>query len=294
MTSGDAIREYHCEWCGFVSRIGAATATCPACGAGVDVRATVDDAGWRELPPIRDMARLQIGRSTCQIEGTYVPVADFDISPVDTVYFNHGVMLWREPRVRIERFPISGWFGRLLAGLPIVLPRACGPGRVAFSRDKPGEMIALPLQPGRGVDVREGLFLAATGQVQYQWIASDVWYRTREEIYYPTGRFLDRFTAAREPGLLLLHGEGNVFVRRLSGREAILVKPPALVYKDESVRMSVYIEHPRGYNNVWSRRYVWLRLTGVGRIAIQSAFEHWEDPPAPVYRMAPGSEIVDW
>lgn len=294
MTTGDPGREYRCEWCGFVSRVGAATLNCPACGASVDVRAVADAAGWTRLPPIRDMARLQVGRSTCQIEGEYVPVADFGLAPTDRVYFNHGVMLWRDAQVRVDTAPISGWFGRLMARLPILLPQAHGPGHVAFSRDKPGEMIAIPLHPGVGVDVREGLFLAATGQVGYTWIRSGVWYRTEEGTHYPAGAFLDRFTAANEPGLLLLHGDGNVFVRRLDGRQSILVKPPALVYKDESVRMSVYIEHPRGYNYVWSRRYVWLRLTGVGRVAIQSAFEHWEDPPKPVSRMASGGDIVDW
>ena len=294
MTSGGPGREYRCAWCGAVSRVAPGAYNCPACGAGIDVRAVADAAGWCELPPIRDMARLQVGRSTCQIEGTYVPVADFDLAPADTVYFNHGAMLWRDTRVVIETMPISGWLRRVFARLPLVLPQARGPGRVAFSRDKPGEMIALPLHAGHGVDVREGLFLAATGQVSYDWVTSGVWYRTEEGLHFPVGRFLDRFTAVGAPGLLLLHGEGNVFVRRLDGRQTILVKPPALVYKDATVQMGVYIEHPRGYNQVWSRRYVWLRLWGAGRVAIQSAFKHWEDPPQPVSRMAPGGDVVDW
>ena len=287
-------REYRCGWCGFTSLIGAAAYSCPACGASVDVRAIVDDGGWYELPPIRDIARLQIGRSTCQVEGTYVPIADFALAPNDRVYFNHGVMLRRDTDVRLDTAPLAGWFSRLMARLPMVLPQAHGPGRIAFSRDKPGEMIAIPLHPGEGVDVREGLFLAATGQVRYSWRVSEMWYRTGEGTHYPTGRFLDHFTAEGEPGLLLLHGEGNVFVRRLDGRQSILVKPPSLVYKDQSVRMSVYIEHPRGYNRIWSRRYVWLRLSGVGRVAIQSAFKHWEDPPEPVRTMASGGKVVDW
>ena len=53
------------------------TRTCPHCGAPVDVREHVSDSGWGEQPPIRDMARLHFSRSTCQISGKYVPVADF-------------------------------------------------------------------------------------------------------------------------------------------------------------------------------------------------------------------------
>ena len=35
------------------------------------------------------MARLQFGQSYCQIEGTYVPVADFNLVEGEGVYFAH-------------------------------------------------------------------------------------------------------------------------------------------------------------------------------------------------------------
>ena len=53
------------------------------------------------LPPIPDMARLQFGQSTCQIEGTYVPVADMNLAAGDAVYFTHHVLLWQDPPVKI-------------------------------------------------------------------------------------------------------------------------------------------------------------------------------------------------
>jgi uncharacterized protein (AIM24 family) len=105
---------------------------------------------------------------------------------------------------------------------------------------------------------------------------------------------MDRFTARDVPGLVLLHAGGNAFVRRLGPNETILVKPTSLLYKEASVQMTVYIEHPRGYNYVWSRRYVWLQLHGPGRVAIQSAYRHWEDPPQPVSNSSWGTRVVDW
>jgi uncharacterized protein (AIM24 family) len=93
---------------------------------------------------------------------------------------------------------------------------------------------------------------------------------------------------------VLIHAGGNAFVRRLDVGEEVLVKPPSLLYKDTTVQMSLHIEHPRGYNYVWSRRYVWLRLTGPGRVAIQSQYKHWEDPPQPVRNMSYGATIWDW
>jgi uncharacterized protein (AIM24 family) len=289
----DGPRAYACRWCNAASAVGPADQNCPACGAPVDVRLVTDDAGWQRLPPIPDMARLQFGSSHCQVEGSYVPVADFDLSAQDHLYFNHHVLLWKDTRVQTPRLPLKGAWRRFLAGLPLVMLQAKGPGRIAFSKDAPGELIAIPLEKGHSIDAREGMFLVATGQIHYNWIESGVWYRAGE-FHYPVGRYMDRFTAVDQHGLLLLHGSGNVFVRQLEAGQTLLVKPSALVYKGPRVSMSIGIEHPRGFNNYWRRRYVWLRLSGTGRVAIQSAGGHWEDPPYPVYGMSAGSRIHDW
>ena len=39
-----------------------------------------------ELPGRKDMAKIQFGNSFCQIEGQYVPVADMNLAPEDSVY----------------------------------------------------------------------------------------------------------------------------------------------------------------------------------------------------------------
>ena len=287
-------REYACRWCGHASAIGPDAQNCPACGAAVDVRLMVDDAGWVQLPPIRDMARLQFGSSRCQIEGTYVPVADFDLAPEDHVYFNHHALLWTEPRTQVLRLPLKGWWRRLWAGLPLVMLQARGPGRIAFSKDTPGELIAVPLEAGASIDVPKGSFLVASGQIRYDWLRSGVWYLTSEGYSYLIGRYLDRFTAADGHGLLLLHGSGTVFVWQLEAGQSLLVKPSALVYADPRVSLSLHIEHPRGFNNYWRRRYVWLCLSGPGRVAIQSAGPRWVDPSFPVRDMSLGSRVTDW
>ena len=287
-------REYACPWCNHACTIAPDAQNCPACGAAVDVRLIVDDAGWVPLPPIRDMARLQFGNSRCQIEGTYVPVADFDLAAEDHIYFNHHALLWKEPRTHVSRLPLKGWWRRLWAGLPLVMLQARGPGRIAFSKDAPGELIAVPLDAGASIDVPKGAFLVASGQIHYDWLGSGVWYLTSHGYSYPIGRYLDRFTAVDGHGLLLLHGSGNVFTRQLDAGESLLVKPSALVFADPRVTMTIRIEHPRGYNGYWRRRYVLLCLTGPGRVAIQSAGRHWEDPPVRVEDMTLGSRVTDW
>ena len=92
-----------------VARPGSGTElTCAACGAAIDLQRVTSRSGWTQLPPIRDMARLQFGRSTCQIEGAYVPVTDMQLDASDGVYFAHHVLLWKDPSVQIAALPLAG------------------------------------------------------------------------------------------------------------------------------------------------------------------------------------------
>jgi len=280
--SGSSGRSYTCSWCGMASD--GTTLSCPACGAAVNVKSVVSRSGWAELPGRRDMAKLQFGNSFCQIEGTYVPVADMNLAADDWVYFSHHVLLWMDTQVKVSAMSLKGAWKRMLAGMPLIMTQAVGPGRIAFSRDAPGEMISLPLQPGQAVDVREHLFMVATGSVTYDWFQSNVWFTTKEgdesETHYPLGMLLDRFQAPQYPGLLLLHASGNVFVRTLKAGETILVKPTAFLFKDTSVKMRLHIERPAGTWRSWRSwgdRYLWVRLHGPGRVAVQSAYEKMED-----------------
>jgi uncharacterized protein (AIM24 family) len=275
-------RSYTCPWCGHTGT--GAELSCPSCGASVDVQQVKSHSGWSELPGRRDMAKLQFGHSTCQIEGTYVPVAEMNLAAGDWVYFNHHVLLWMDTVVKVSAMSLAGGWKRMLAGMPLIMTQAMGPGHIAFSRDLPGETIALPLQVGQTVDVREHLFMVATGSVGYTWFNSDIWIRTQNgnetETHYPIGMFLDRFGAAQQPGLLLLHAGGNVFVRQLAEGESILVKPTALLFKDSSVHMHLHMEQPAGNLMTWrsssAYQQIWLRLRGPGRVAIQSHAPHLE------------------
>jgi uncharacterized protein (AIM24 family) len=281
-TSVQPERTYTCTWCGTVSP--GTSLSCPACGASVDVRTITTHSGWVKAPGQRDMARIQFGKSTCQIEGAYVPVVDYNLAPEDGIYFAHHVLLWQDSQVHVSVMSLKGAWKRVLSGMPVIMTQAKGPGRIAFSRDAPGEMIALPLQPGRAVDVREHVMLVATSTIDYGWFQTNVWFTTQngdeKETHYPLGTFMDRFTASKDPGLLLLHASGNVFIRELAPHQQILIKPTALLYKDPTVQMNLHIEQPKVTWNAWSswgERYLWLLLTGPGRVAVQSAFEPVED-----------------
>lgn len=276
-------------------------AACPKCGAPVDVRDVESDSGWHEQPAIRDMARIQFGSSTAQIEGLYVPVVDFNLVPPGGVYFSHHTLLWVDPSVHMEAMAMAGGWNRVRAGLPLVMMQASGPGHVALSDDAPGEVVAVPLQAGQGLHVREHRFLAATDGVKYQWQPAGVWYTTGTgddtKYHHPVGMNLDIFHAASAPGLLLLHSPGNSFIRDLRAGEEICIQPSALLYKDLTVAMSLHLEYPRTGGMQWygnfSLRQVWLRLVGPGRVAVQSVFERPEGGEL-ITGMAPGTTQHRW
>jgi uncharacterized protein (AIM24 family) len=292
-------RQYTCRWC--AHSFDAAAQNCPTCGAPVDVRAAVTDSGWTELPPIRDMAKLQFGQSFCQIEGKYVPVADFKLAAGDGIYFAHHLLLWKDDQAQISAMSLKGAWKRMFAGLPLVMTQAMGPGRIAFSKDQPGELIGLPLQAGQAVDVREHVFMVATHSVAYEWFNAGIWFQTTNgkdsETHYPIGRFMDRFCAVSAPGLLILHGAGNVFVRTLAPGQSFLIKPSSLLFKDLSVRMNLHFEHPGGAWQswrTWGNRYCWLRVHGPGRVAVQSNFPPMEDPGTNLARTEPMTTRHQW
>jgi uncharacterized protein (AIM24 family) len=274
---------YTCRYCRLPSD--ASGPSCPHCGASVDVRAVVSRSGWQEQPAIKDMARIQFGQSACQIEGTYVPTADFKLAGADSIYFSHHTVLWAEPSVQMSPMRMSGTWNRSRAGLPLVMLEARGPGHLALSDDAPGEVVALPLQPGQAMWVHEHRFLAATGNVGYTWQQSGIWIQTGRgddtETHYPLGMYVDIFHADGGPGLLLLHSPGNLFIRDLAYGETICIQPGALVYKDQTVGMQLHIEYPNAgglfnWHRSYSYRQVWLRLWGPGRLAVQSVFERPE------------------
>ena len=293
-------RSYRCPWCG--RSVDPTHGTCPACGASIDARrAVVDDAGWTELPPIRDMARLQFGQSICQVEGKIAPVADYRLAAGDGIYFAHHLLLWKEDKPAITAMKLAGAWKRMFGGLPLVMTQATGPGRLAFSKDAAGELVALPLSPGETVDVREHAFMVATQTIAYSWFNSGIWFSTQNgndaETHYPLGIYLDRFSAGASSGLLLLHGAGNVFVRTLAAGESILVQPAALLFKSRSVRMHLHIEHPGGTWQSWrswGSRYIWLRVVGPGRVAIESRFRRIEDPGTALSQCEPFTTSRRW
>lgn len=209
---------------------------------------------------------------TYHIEGELVPALHLELSSMG-VYFEHHILLWKDPAVNIKLHPMKGAFRRMLAGMPFLLTGADGPGRIAFSRDGVGHVFALHLEPGSGVDVREHQWLAATNSVEYSFA------RVRgvaNMLLGGTGFFIDTFFSPSHEGILWLHGYGNVFEVTLAAGEAIDIEPGGWVYKDRSVTMETILQRLSTGLFASAGQVCWNRFTGPGKVALQSMYYHVE------------------
>lgn len=266
--AADAIERIRCDWCQGMNQTNAVS--CWACGAPLDIKNLISESGWREAPRIKDMTEIHFGRSTCQVEGEIVPVAEINLAAGDSIYFEHHVLLWKDDHTPMSVMSLQGGIKRALAGMPFIISLAHGPGRVAFSRDATGELVVLPLHPGMELDVREHAFLLASHQIGYSYVRIK---GLRNILFGGQGMFMDRFVTSNEPGLLILHGYGNVFERYLQPGESIMVEPGAFLYKDATVTMNVEMQQlTTGWFGGTGMNLA--RMTGPGRVGIQSMYVH--------------------
>ena len=178
------------------------------------------------------------------------------------------MVLWKEPSLAIG-IKGKGALKRMIAGIPLLLTEARGPGQVAFSRDAAGHVFPLHLSPGSAVEVREHQYLAATGNLEYGFTRLK---GIKNMMFGSTGLFVDRFAATQSEGVVFLHGNGNVFEKVLGPGEQIDVEPGSWIYRDESVRMDVQVYGLRTGILGGTGNLVFNRFTGPGRVGIQSMY----------------------
>ncbi|HEV3312757.1 MAG TPA: AIM24 family protein [Chloroflexota bacterium] len=209
---------------------------------------------------------------TYHIRGELVPELAVQLDGGQTIFFEHHVALWKSGNIEIgmKTGGLKSAFKRKVAGLQILLTEAKGNGQIAFSRDGVGHVFAMHMQPGDVLETREHQYLAGTSNVEYSF--------TRVKgigsvLFGGTGFFLDEFTCKNGPGIVWLHGYGNVLEAKLGDGEYLDIEPGGFLYKDKGVRLESKMQGIKtglfGGSNI-----VWNRFTGPGRVGIQTMYYH--------------------
>jgi uncharacterized protein (AIM24 family) len=210
------------------------------------------------------------GGVTYHIEGELVPALHVELSQTP-IYFEHHILLWKDPQVNIVVKSLAGAFKRVLSGMPVFMTETQGSGRIAFSRDGVGHVFPIHLRQGQTIDVREHQFLAATSHVDYSFTrvkgAANV-------LFGGTGFFIDTFSCRSTDGVLWLHGYGNVFEVQLAPGEQIDIEPGGWIYKDPAVQMQTIFQKLSTGFFASAGQIFWNRFTGPGRVGLQTMYLH--------------------
>jgi uncharacterized protein (AIM24 family) len=210
------------------------------------------------------------GGVTYHIDGELVPALSVDVTNMP-VYFEHHILLWKNPTVRVQLKALKGALKRMIAGMQVFVTEASGQGVIAFSRDGPGHIVPIHLKHGEELHVREHQFLAATGNIDYSFERVK---GLATMLFGQSGFFIDKFHGATGEGVLWLHGYGNVFEKVLAAGEQIDVEPGGWLYKDPGVRMDTVVDRLTSGLFGATVNFVVNRFTGPGRIGIQSMYLH--------------------
>jgi len=205
---------------------------------------------------------------TYHVRGELVPELQIEISG-QAVMFEHHVLLWKETQLNIELKKLPGGVKRKIAGLEYFVTRTAGSGRVAFSRDSPGQCVPLHLKQGEGLDVREHQFLAATDNLDYGYERIK---GVQNMLLGGSGIFMDKFRASDGDALVWLHGHGNVFEVNLDAGEQLDVEAGGWLYKDPTVQLEAITMGLKSGLFGGGGKLTWNRFTGPGRLAIQTMF----------------------
>ena len=104
-----------------------------------------------QTPPQLLPTQVQEGQAPgirYRIEGELVPALHTWLDGSVPVFFEHHIVLWKDPGLDIGIRAMKGAFKRMVAGMQIFLTEARGPGEIAFSRDGVGHVFPLHLSPG--------------------------------------------------------------------------------------------------------------------------------------------------
>ena len=162
-----ANREFTCPYCRLKGTV-TKDISCPNCGAPADIRLLESGNKWEELPGAKDRAVIQFGQSRVEVQGSFVPMAQFTMAAGEAIWFAQHKLCYADKAVSFENIQsMSGLTSVNLTGARNQIVRATGPGHFALSDNVMGELIMLPLPADQSIKVRNFCFVAASNGVTH-------------------------------------------------------------------------------------------------------------------------------
>lgn len=198
-----------------------------------------------------------------------VPTILATLEPNESLYCEHGIMLFKDPTVAVGRRTVQGggflktMERNTVGGIPFFLTEFTGPGHVGLSRDGVGDIRVIELAPNEVMDIFEGSLLCAEARIPYDMIHVKGTHRPGRIV----GFWMDRLSG---PGKIAIHGYGNIISFTLAPGEVITCDMGSLLYKSGSVQ-AVTRNLPFGGGLLGKLESVEvLELIGPGKVALQS------------------------
>ena len=201
-----------------------------------------------------------------QVRGAIAPVVEWDLDGSYALFFEHFVLMYRDPKVSVSGAMPRGALKRVIGKMPVILAKASGQGRLGLGRSAPGEILGVQVQRGETLEVREHQFLAATASLSYGFRRV---HGLSNLLFGGNGFFVDTFKARQEPGAVWVHGHGNLIEVELGPGERLDVEPSRWCYKDASVTMTT-TPIKVSARLFASTAFMLNRFTGPGRLGLQT------------------------
>lgn len=172
-----------------------------------------------------------------------VPSVLATLGPGESVFAEHGIVLYKEDPVKVDRKNIhtQGFLSTLkrttVGGLPFFMTEFTGPGHAAFSRDGVGEVRIIDLAPGETLDVAEGSLVCADNRIRYE-----VVYTKGAGVGW-LGMWMDQLTG---PGQFALHAYGNFVTLKLGPQETVVCEKRSILLKTPSMALEPQVQRVGG------------------------------------------------
>ena len=211
------------------------------------------------------------GHMKYEIKGTPLPVAICTLEAGETMITERGSMSWMTPNMKMETTCIGGIgkaLGRMFAGEALFQNRFSaqgGQGLIAFASSFPGQIIALPIQPGSNMIVQKSAFLACEAGVELS-----VFFQKKlgSGLVGGEGFIMQKLSGQ---GTAFVEIDGWVEMYKLEAGQSLLVDTGYLAMMDESVQMSVETVKGGIKNMVLGGEgFFNTRVTGPGRVWLQT------------------------